>query len=483
MSVRVLLLALAALTGLGAFVCLLIARPVAQLLAPAFANLALALGFWSVLMRRDRRLPVFELSSILMLAGLAYAVLPLIWHAASGQQYSPLSHSRLQLADPTVAEFAAVGWLYFLYLCAFGATYLALRERRERPTQVAVHVEPAMVFSLVLTFGLLQAVLLIFRLLYGVDFSADYGASIYESYAAYSQLPLAVRQIVDLSRSALVVVTCALVVLLFSQWQRPAARWALAGWIAFMAVDYIFNPGGRFVLFSIVLSCALAYDRFIGRLRPQFVAAGLVVMLAGFLAAGILRGEGEMARSVTDVFELGEAMQLFFTLSNEFQISYGSIIELKQLVDENLLEGAPWAVYASELTMLIPSQLLPFAKIDPVVWYTDATQDPDFFTYGVIAQSVLGLGWVEVLLRGVLIGVLAALVHNWWSKRAASFWANVFYVWLAVMAYYTIRNTSLYVLTLILLRFVPVVALVTLLSQVLGGGRVRRGEGGLTERI
>ena len=117
--------------------------------------------------------------------------------------------------------------------------------------------------------------------------------------------------------------------------------------------------------------------------------------------------------------------------------------------------------------MLVPAQLLPFEKVDPVLWYVAATRDPDFFTYGVIAQSLLGLGWFEVIVRGLLVGVILALVHNWWARSPANLWRNVFYIWLAVVSYYTVRGTSFYLATLVLLRFVPLVLAVQFFTRLL----------------
>ncbi len=139
------------------------------------------------------------------------------------------------------------------------------------------------------------------------------------------------------------------------------------------------------------------------------------------------------------------------------QIFYGSIIELKELIrNSNLTEYVPLQVYFIDLLALIPQQFLPFEKLQPYIWYLGATNNPDYFNYGVIAQSLLGFGIIELVARGALMGLLFGAIHNRVLKEDWSFWAAFFYIWLAIVCYQSFRNTMLHFVPLSIYQWVPV---------------------------
>jgi hypothetical protein len=434
---------------------------------PLFGLCALSGAFWICLAKRDHKPPFFELGSFCMLGTVAYAAIPLVWYILSGAQFTPLSHLRLYSLDPTPAEFANVGWMYVTYVAALGAGYLGLRDRQPAPVRAGLIFSQSQFASLAFFFLVFQLFFGLLGALYGVRSNVAYDDSLYSSAAAYDQLPLAGRQVIDWARAAQTVVNCALATILASRWKKPLWRVVLLGWLVLLVVTYLISPGGRFLLLSMIISSLLAYDRFVRpiRLSRMFIAMG--ALFAAFVAAGLVRSGGSIVGGGARLIEKADDLKVVFTISNEFQISYGSALELEYLENHGLLESPPWQVYATEPLMLVPAQLLPFEKVDPVLWYVAASRDPDFFTYGVIAQSLLGLGWFEVIVRGLLVGVVLALVHNWWARSPANLWRNVFYIWLAVVSYYTVRGTSFYLATLVLLRFVPLVLAVQFFTWLL----------------
>lgn len=433
-------------------------------MAPLLCMVALAVVFWVALGRRDGKVPVYEIGAFYMLGVLAYGASPLIWYLLSGMEFTILSHGRLYDLYPTASQYGQVGWSYFIYQLCFVAAYLWFRRRSPAPTLTPLVVGRVTVVAIIVFFIAVRALILLVKTMFGVDFFSAYDSSLYDSFSTYTQMPLIARQLIDWTYAALLILNCALIVLLVSRWRSLAWRWVLFVWLIAACVDYALNPGSRFVLLAMFVAVLFAYDRFVHRIKLLKISASLGAVMVVFFAAGFLRGGGELLEEVSGRIDLRDGIQTFFTVSNEFQISYGSTLEVQELRKQGKLDDVPWQVYASDLLLLIPSQLLPFDKIDPVVWYVDHTENSDFFTFGVIGQSMLGLGLVEVALRGSLLGLMFALVHNWWSVRPQALWRNVFYIWLAIMSYYTVRNTSFYILTLIVLRFVPIVGIVAFLE-------------------
>jgi hypothetical protein len=85
----------------------------------------------------------------------------------------------------------------------------------------------------------------------------------------------------------------------------------------------------------------------------------------------------------------------------------------------------------------------------------------------VVAQSIIGWDWVELVLRGAVLGLVCAAVHRWYA-RSTGLWATVFYLYLCVWAYYTVRATTFHVVSLILLRLLPSVLVLVPAAFVLG---------------
>lgn len=153
----------------------------------------------------------------------------------------------------------------------------------------------------------------------------------------------------------------------------------------------------------------------------------------------------------------------FMAVTNEFQAVYATAYDLFMRRESGNLENVPWQLYVSDLYMVVPSQLLPFYKWDPSQWYLNLIeyQEPvGGFMFGVISQAIIGLDWVELLLRGCLLGGVAASIHWWYVRRASEFWTTLLYLFLCVWAYYSFRASSFYIVYFVLYRFLPVVLLV-----------------------
>lgn len=128
--------------------------------------------------------------------------------------------------------------------------------------------------------------------------------------------------------------------------------------------------------------------------------------------------------------------------------------------DKRLL--SPLVAVASGFLMPVPQQLLPIEKIEPSQWYLDLRgfDDRTGYMFRVVAQSVIGFGLLELALRGALVGVLFAGMQRWYVRRSSRFLPTLGYVWLCVWSYYTIRASTFYLLSPILYRVLPAIALI-----------------------
>ncbi len=107
--------------------------------------------------------------------------------------------------------------------------------------------------------------------------------------------------------------------------------------------------------------------------------------------------------------------------------------------------------------MVIPSQFLPFEKLDPSLWYIDVMGDRSGigFMFGILSQAALGWGWIELVFRGLLLGLILAGIHRSYARHQGSFWSTALYMFILVWLFYSVRSTMLYWTYFVLYSFVP----------------------------
>jgi hypothetical protein len=198
------------------------------------------------------------------------------------------------------------------------------------------------------------------------------------------------------------------------------------------------------------------------RVGAAFATGGL--LLGGFLLFGALRDLGTA--------NLRADAQMVWGSPTEFQILYGNAYDIHMRKETRALPPVPHQIYFSDLYRMIPSQLLPFEKIDPSDWYRDLIGYGGTgmgFMFGIVAQSVIGYDWVELAIRGVLLAFFYAFAHRTWRRYSGSFWATIAYVFILAWAYYAFRASSFEILYRLVYYLAPAVLLVKLLTMLLTG--------------
>ena len=130
----------------------------------------------------------------------------------------------------------------------------------------------------------------------------------------------------------------------------------------------------------------------------------------------------------------------------------------------------PWQVYFDDLLYLIPSQFLPWEKLSLSQWYLEVIGQRGQgvgFMFGVISQGVVGGGYLELMIRGGLTGLVFAKLHNLYLRHTGSFWALVAYVFLAVKSYYIFRASTSYIVYFIIYHLIPAFLMVKAITLVL----------------
>jgi hypothetical protein len=418
----------------------------AWVIAPLLTTVA-AVGLFSLtLSGRYGSLPLDDLGLWHLGIVSLYIVLPLVVYVALGFQYTPLNDSRLFSAQPPPEFVAYVAWLHVIYLVAASAMYLWTTRgstfRRSPVTPLATSTALAAICVWIGCEVFLTGMGIIYRLSSG---------SYLESYIVVQELPLVARQLYRLVTGIRVVASLFVLVWLFTNYERR--KWLIAAWIGVIAAATVFGGGSRTPLMIVLAGSVILYHRFV---RPisfyRAFAIGLTVILV-FTGLGVWR-QVELAES-GEPFTLGVG-------TGEFDAVFGTAVDLEQRRIQHEYSIRSPALYLSEIVAPVPSQMLPFRKIDLSEWYLRSFY-PEYrergggFAFGVVAQGIVGWGWGEILVRGLIIGLLLGALTRWRLSQGHRPVAVVVYLWFTVLSYIAFRNTTLSVFATFLQQFLPAV--------------------------
>jgi hypothetical protein len=183
-----------------------------------------------------------------------------------------------------------------------------------------------------------------------------------------------------------------------------------------------------------------------------------------------MRDTGLSLGSLQSAFAASEVSH--WSTVNEFQVLFGTPYDLYMRKAAGTLPPTPWQVSVSDLLLPIPSQVLPFPKIDPSEWYLGAAGllGTGFGAmFGVISQAIVGFDWIELVVRGCVLGFVLAKLHRWYVRRQRHYWPTLLYLFVCVWSYYTFRASTFYFATFIVYQFVPVLLAVRIIRTVLRG--------------
>lgn len=430
------LIVLALLVALAsAFVIVLADADHRAILLPLFSCINLAFFFFAILYRRDGELPVFESGALFVGATLMYSVWPLLNFIVSDLRWQIPSDFRLAAYDPTPQQMGAFAWNHVLYLGTFVVVYLVLRGRWRVP-RVRLHVPPATQTAVIVTFVVMMFLV---ELMMSIVLPPEARLSPYEggNFAYRATVPLVFLQFINIGGNSLLALKLMFAILLLTRWREPRWRMVLFLWIP-LEFFLITRSYSRAPFALLLLTIVIGYHRLVRPLSLKLAAFAGVALIGGFLAFGLYRD----TKGMGGVSSLHQA----FIQNNEFQGLFGNAYDIKMRRELNILPDPPPQMRWSELYMVIPSQLLPFEKVEPNEWYAEVLQISHTglrAMFGVIAQAMLGYGTIEVFVRAVLSAVILAWLHRWYSRRADRFWPTALYAYVSIWTFYTFRSTTL----------------------------------------
>ena len=434
---------------------------------PGLACVVMMLWLWMRLWDRDHKIPFFDVGVVCALATLVYTVYPLVNYWVDGLQFGILSDSRLNSYGISPAELGFFHFRHVLYLFSFVVFYSVFRGRGTIVVGNVTTPSRSTRQVIFLFFVLLTGYFFFLQLTTGVNFNTSYESEAYaKNIAALASLPLPLLQISGKLAGILFVFKLALLFIVVSRCRQRRWLIVLLVWIAAEIIQAFILKGARTGLVLFLIATALLYHRMIKPLSMKFLITSGISLFIFFIFVGLYRAYIDFASLQGSLSQTNAGI---LSGSNEFQALLGTAYDVLQQKEAGAY--LPWYLYLNDfITILPPQQIMPFEKVAASEWYLreiGISGTGQGFMWGVITQSIIGLDWIELALRGALLGYILARFHRWYLKHQSGFLATLLYIYFCLKVYYTFRNTTLSLLTNLVWEFIPFYILLRIAVDIL----------------
>ena len=424
-------------------------------LNPLLLSAAIVLGMIEYFWRRDRHLPIVDVGALCALITLVYIAVPAIFYIKAGLKFTTRSDGRLMAMGTTTADVADFLWFVTAYISALSVTYSLLRGPGMPGPRLEIGASPNTGWALLVIVALAA--------IYQIGIEHTFHVHLKPGYKELRQnilenkvtvLPLFVAQITHNVIAIGQIAMLGIIAFVFARKNRLLGL-ALAAYLLVETYSTVSTLGARTYFVMLIIAVILSCHRMLKPIGPVPAAAMIIVLLFGLLGYDYVRAS--IVPNVSDIW----------SAPNEFQILMTNGINMSWEIARGAIRDVPWQIFYNDFIMMIPQQLLPFRKLDIAEWYIQQMgweKTPSGVMFGVVAQSRLGFGLPEIIVRGVVLGAVLAFIHRQCVKHASSLTAFIIYLWLCTSIYYTYRATTFYIATWAVYRLIPFVLLFWLLS-------------------
>jgi hypothetical protein len=409
--------------------------------------LLVGIGYWIFQSYRRKRRPKFiDLGFAFLAVVLIYGIIPGFGFLLAQLGIGEILDSRLSNGfDLIVVESVQV--IYLFFTIGFALAYVAVRRFSFARQDHRAEARRASRWLAPLAF-ILQVTVSLSPVLLGADVGSDY----ISSYTALRSAPIIVQQLSSVATQVSFASLVAIIVFAVAAW--PSGHLRVAALIGCYLVYATLASGSRTTAFLCFFAYIVAASIYVRRLAMASIVATGVCALSLFMIAGLFRDQ--VTGSYLGLLQSGEFTSLFI-----------NAIDLKDRLDSGYSVDSRFAFYLVDLARIMPSQLSGGEKLDPATWYVQ-TFYPQYYeaggglAFGAIAESVIGFGAAEAAIRGALLGLLFAWVANHLIEGSSSP-ARVFvYVWLVVVSYQSLRDTTFSLFARSLYHLLPILLLLWL---------------------
>jgi hypothetical protein len=403
------------------------------LIEPLLAGAAVFVVFTCLLASRVRGSLVGDIGFIYVAFALAYTVLPgLTFLLLDFNVPTGVDPQSLSVIFPQPVELGAHLWRHALFITGVSAGYLALRGSAPPPLEqpsVRGHGSIIAIMAAVIVFCIATVTLL----------SAPVTSYI-EHYTRFDHLSWPLRRLVYICLSLKKGGYFVLLALMFSQYRRYRVRIAVVV-LSLCIYESAYSLGSRIETFTILLA-SVGFYHF--RVAPISVVKGAIYLAALavlFSGAEYFRASNYNLRDAEYALAAREGGKQALEFSAVFNTSF----QLYSDRARGALPPRPWPMFFNEFIAVIP--FLDHTAYNPQYWYArnyfpEAEVPPQ--TMGVIADSALWGGELDLLVRSLINGALFGYLMRWFLCRRHKWWALTVYTFCYATCIMTLKYSVLY---------------------------------------
>jgi hypothetical protein len=413
-----------------------------QVILSTFGFFIMAITLLWRLTLDELKLPLFNIGFILIFITIIYSVYPVFSYWMSDFQWTAISDNRMRSYNVTPSDMASFSLLHLSYIFAMIIGFLSIMKRSRLRY---LHKTPCVVGkSRVYALFFLYALILIW-----FKFSSFSGIS--GTYVA--------QQIAHNLSSVKFVVVIALLYVITLRWHEPRWKYLGLAFIFYHLILVLMQEAGRTYFMLLFIAFLMFYHKNVREFSFKFALVLFTVLLAIFIMWGYVK---------TNLILSVQGYSLW-SGSNEFTSLFGTAYDLHMRREMGTLPEVPLYVQYIDIILSIPSQFLSSYKWDGPQWYLEVIGLRGTgvgMMFGVISQGVIGYGIFELLVRGLITGILLGILHNWYRRKSHLFWPNVIYVFIAVRSYYTYRAGTGYIFYDIFYQLIPAIVFIVLITKI-----------------
>lgn len=382
--------------------------------------------------RQNKTLPIFDPGCLLIIFTSIYVAYPIFSYVMSGFTWSDISDRRLWDYNIFPEVFYKFMLLPFYYLLALFLSYIVFTNYKLSVIKTLKYSKKNDLFEITLVSVLFIFIKLTFFVVnkFGIEYNHHIWFQMRNFFSAISYTLLLY-----------------IIVFLFKNWHLVISK-LLLSLLLFMQGYYTFIAGyGRTSFFLIVISMIIGFHLIVKKINIRSALIISISLFWAFLLKGFL--------TTGSIYSFGKYSP--FSAANEFTILIGTAYDIYSRIKIGLIDFIPLQAYFNDFILLIPSQLLPFPKLDLSQWYLSTVNLQGTgvgMMFGVVAQGVIGYGIAELIIRGTLLGLAMSYIYVWfYSKKEVSIWQIVFMIFVATKSYYTYRAGTGYLLYFVIYHF------------------------------
>jgi hypothetical protein len=401
-----------------------------------------ALSTWR-LTKLEGALPLFNIGFILISLTIIYSLYPILSFWLSGAEWTVISDQRMRIYNVTSSELASFSMLHLTYTSSLIVGFFTIVRRQNN---IYMHEK-----KIVMKESYIYAIFALFIAIEAWNLMVLYGnlSTIY-----------VVKQFAHNLSAIQFFLTVAFLYIATLKWQNRFWRYSVILFFLYSLSMMLLQFSGRTYFFIQLITFLMVYHNNVKKITYKFGVSIFVAMMAFFIIWGYVK-----TNLYLDVHKAS-----VWSGSNEFTSVYATAYDLFYRLGEGTLPEIPFSVRFNDFLLSIPSQFLPLEKWSTSQWYLEVIGlrgSGQGFTFGVIAQGVIGGGFIELLIRGFLTGAIFGVFHNWCRNNSHSLLVNVTYVFVAVRSYHIIRAGTGYAIYDIFYAIVPAIIVILILAKLL----------------